>query len=226
MTLAAFRLGVNPPNPPATNKVKIIGASLLEQYPRQIAFITQAINIPILFMDILLLLLLQFKGSFLNTLAMGVCPVSTSLLDLEKLSLTFTTGITMVCVGAVIRLWCFKSLGILFTYEVTIKPNHKLISSGPYSIVRHPGYTAIFLVKIGGVMAALSRNTYLDVCGVMSTSTIARWGFRLWAVWVAYMVYGLLQRGDVEDAKLREKFGKEWEDFHARVPYKFIPKII
>jgi protein-S-isoprenylcysteine O-methyltransferase Ste14 len=40
--------------------------------------------------------------------------------------------------GASLRLWCFKCLQKFFTFNVTVKKDHKLITTGPYSLLVHP----------------------------------------------------------------------------------------
>ena len=55
----------------------------------------------------------------------------------------------MASLGGLIRYKCYRALGTMFTFEMSIRKDHMLVTSGPYSIVRHPGYTGIFLVVIG-----------------------------------------------------------------------------
>lgn len=38
-----------------------------------------------------------------------------------------------------------EALGNLFTFEVMIRKNHKLITDGPYAYLMHPSYTGINL---------------------------------------------------------------------------------
>jgi protein-S-isoprenylcysteine O-methyltransferase Ste14 len=57
---------------------------------------------------------------------------------------TFLTGL-----GGYIRYSCYRELGRLFTFEMSIRKDHKLVTSGPYSIVRHPGYTGAVLTVVG-----------------------------------------------------------------------------
>lgn len=45
---------------------------------------------------------------------------------------------------------CYCELGNLFTFEVSIRNDHKLIQSGPYHTVRHPGYLGV-LLSVAGV---------------------------------------------------------------------------
>ena len=64
-------------------------------------------------------------------------------------SRTFFVGTFMASLGGLIRYKCYRALGTMFTFEMSIRKDHMLVTSGPYSIVRHPGYTGIFLVIIG-----------------------------------------------------------------------------
>lgn len=48
------------------------------------------------------------------------------------------------CIGgvALIRLACYRDLGQHLTYQLCKQKDHKLIATGPYSLVRHPRYAA------------------------------------------------------------------------------------
>ena len=61
----------------------------------------------------------------------------------------FFVGAFMVTLGGYIRYSCFQALGRLFTFEMSIRDEHELITNGPYSIVRHPSYTGALLTLIG-----------------------------------------------------------------------------
>jgi len=39
----------------------------------------------------------------------------------------------------------------MFTFEMSIRKEHILVTSGPYGVVRHPGYTGA-LLAIGGML--------------------------------------------------------------------------
>jgi protein-S-isoprenylcysteine O-methyltransferase Ste14 len=51
--------------------------------------------------------------------------------------------------GTALRAWCFTTLGRLFTYEVGIRSEHELISSGPYTLLLHPSYTGAAMAGLG-----------------------------------------------------------------------------
>ncbi|OAX34700.1 ICMT-domain-containing protein, partial [Rhizopogon vinicolor AM-OR11-026] len=53
-------------------------------------------------------------------------------------------GCCMCVIGAAVRSHCYRTLGRLFTFELSIRQDHKLVTSGPYSIVRHPSYTGVW----------------------------------------------------------------------------------
>ncbi|KAJ7923243.1 hypothetical protein B0H13DRAFT_1477462, partial [Mycena leptocephala] len=50
-------------------------------------------------------------------------------------------GTALIANGAILRLFCYRALGQYFTFKTAIARNHKLVTTGPYSIVRHPAYT-------------------------------------------------------------------------------------
>ena len=61
----------------------------------------------------------------------------------------FFLGAFIITLGGYIRYSCFRALGRLFTFEMSIRDEHELITDGPYSVVRHPSYTGALLTLIG-----------------------------------------------------------------------------
>ena len=61
----------------------------------------------------------------------------------------FLVGTLVTILGGLIRYKCYRALGRMFTFEMSIRKNHKLITSGPYAIVRHPSYVGVILVASG-----------------------------------------------------------------------------
>lgn len=55
----------------------------------------------------------------------------------------------MTSLGGLIRYKCYRVLGSMFTFEMSIREGHVLVTSGPYAIVRHPAYIGAILVVIG-----------------------------------------------------------------------------
>ncbi|KAF8973010.1 hypothetical protein BDZ97DRAFT_1778756 [Flammula alnicola] len=128
----------------------------------------------------------------------------------------------MTSVGGYIRWSCYQALGHLFTFEMSIRKDHQLISDGPYSIVRHPGYTGILLTVMGITYWHASPGSWARECGVFQTK-IGRIAALAYLTLVTTISIGLILRVPNEDAALKRTFGKKWDDWARRVPYKLIP---
>lgn len=61
----------------------------------------------------------------------------------------YRAGLVVIGAGQLLRWWAIVTLGRLFTVNVAIRTEHRLIESGPYQYVRHPAYTAVLLVHLG-----------------------------------------------------------------------------
>jgi protein-S-isoprenylcysteine O-methyltransferase Ste14 len=114
-------------------------------------------------------------------------------------------GVLFICLGECLRLWSTYTLGKFFTYVVVIAKDHRLITKGPYRFVRHPGYLGGLLIFIGFGIASQSL-----IIGVTIVSMLC----------LAYAY-----RLHVEEAALREKFGKKYEEYSKRTAM-LIPHVL
>ena len=124
--------------------------------------------------------------------------------------------------GGAIRVWCHRTLGTLFTWQVAVRSDHKLITRGPYALVRHPSYTGWLLLITGNFALLASPGSYFVESG-LSGAVAGR------AVAIANFVYclvgtaNLMRRVGEEDRVLRKEFGKEWEAWAGRTRFRLIP---
>ena len=66
--------------------------------------------------------------------------------------------IAVALLGAGLWLFCYSHyvIGRYWSIKVQIKPAHRLVADGPYRLVRHPLYTALFLGYLGTLLALQS----------------------------------------------------------------------
>lgn len=109
----------------------------------------------------------------------------------------------------------------LFTFEVSIREDHGLITSGPYSIVRHPSYTGMAVMYAGMAVWHTAPGAWVRECGIQTTG--GRVFFGTFGTLMLAVLVALLKRVGQEDAALKKQFGREWIEWAGRVRYRLIP---
>ncbi|KAG6331752.1 hypothetical protein ID866_7338 [Astraeus odoratus] len=133
----------------------------------------------------------------------------------------FVTGVGLVMMGSYIRTRCFQELGQFFTFDLTMYPEHKLVTSGPYGYVRHPAYTGSMLLIVGITFSHLTRGSLLVDCLLGKVGATLLWaGWWIWAMAVAH------SRASAEDKELQKRLGSEWNMYAANVSYCFVPCLL
>ena len=61
----------------------------------------------------------------------------------------FAIGVVLIVIGLIIRIQSIWTLKQYFTYSVAKIENHKLIETGLYKSIRHPGYLGQLIIFIG-----------------------------------------------------------------------------
>ncbi|KAI6107124.1 hypothetical protein EDD16DRAFT_1898977 [Pisolithus croceorrhizus] len=144
----------------------------------------------------------------------------------STLTPTFFIGGCMIIAGSLLRVACYKALGRFFTYELSIRNQHKLITSGLYAFVRHPSYTGALCFSLGQYLCIFEESSWLVACsGLFPRDEYVRkclvWGVRV--VLCSTLAVFVHRRMNEEDAMLEKHFGKEWKDWTKKVPYKIVP---
>jgi protein-S-isoprenylcysteine O-methyltransferase Ste14 len=130
----------------------------------------------------------------------------------------------LILFGTFVRLTCYKTLGEFFTYEITIRKNHKLITWGLYSWVRHPGYSSLIAIDVGLALSFATHGSWVRESDMLSTT----WGQVLVGSQIAIIVIhiaAIFLRMDIEDAALRKAFPAEWNEWAEKVAYRLVPGI-
>lgn len=130
-------------------------------------------------------------------------------------------AVTMAMGGAYIRHRCYEAMGSMFTIEVSVRKDHKLITHGPYGVVRHPSYTGTFLAAPGGMLWHFTRGSFFRE----STTWVAKpLGVVAFAILISAF-FILPFRIKKEDELMKEQFGDEWEEWAKKVPYRLVPYV-
>jgi protein-S-isoprenylcysteine O-methyltransferase Ste14 len=133
-------------------------------------------------------------------------------------------GLGLTTAFSALRVIAFKNLGKFFTYQLSILPDHKLITHGLYSYILHPSYTAFLFAYVGvSLMVTAPGSTLYDYyLGDKSTEKLVI----MLALGFASLVPLSVRRANVEDRVLGKEFGKEWEEWALVVRYKFVPGVL
>jgi len=163
---------------------------------------------------------------YLHTFSPLRIPAQTACLASEPnvhITPLFLIGVLAVALGTYIRLDCFKALGPLFTFDLTVRENHKLITRRFYGYVRHPAYTGSILLVVGLAFSHLSSGSWLTECGPLTKKgSVAVF----WVLWWSWTLAVGVSRADAEDKQMKKLFGPEWDAWAAKVPYWFLPGLI
>lgn len=128
-------------------------------------------------------------------------------LSRESQAMAFVIGALVYFGGLGFVLWGRLALGKLYfvssSMGAQLFAGHRLVTSGPYALVRHPMYLGILLTGLGGILM-----------------------YRTWTlVFIALTGMGLVLRARREEQALAAEFGQAWQDYCRRVP-AFFPRIV
>jgi protein-S-isoprenylcysteine O-methyltransferase Ste14 len=116
----------------------------------------------------------------------------------------FAIGSILALTGLIIRVTSILQLKQQFTYTVTKIENHKLIETGLYRIIRHPGYLGQLIIFLG-----------ISTC-------LSNWISIL--LMIIPVLLGYLNRINVEEKFMVKNMGQKYLDYQKRTK-RLIPKI-
>jgi len=144
--------------------------------------------------------------------------------SLRTLPLSLCAGASLACFGGALKALSSWQLGSFYNASLDLQPAHRLITDGPYSYIRHPGYTGAILGICGITMCHLSPHSWLRECGLLR-SGLGKLIVGVWMAWNAAWTAGLISRADEEERVLERRFGVVWKHWAWMVPNRFIPGI-
>ncbi|MEB3222128.1 MAG: isoprenylcysteine carboxylmethyltransferase family protein [Candidatus Sericytochromatia bacterium] len=113
-------------------------------------------------------------------------------------------GFIVALGGMALRYWAIQTLGAMFTSAVHLRADHRLVETGPFRWIRHPGYAGTLAFLVG--MACGLENPWL------AAALLAIHGLAY-----AYRIH-------VEEACLRDHFGEAYGAYAART-WRLLPYV-
>ncbi|KIJ69792.1 hypothetical protein HYDPIDRAFT_22956 [Hydnomerulius pinastri MD-312] len=136
----------------------------------------------------------------------------------------FLFGGILTTLGGLLRWKCYRTLGRYFTFMLSVRKEHKLVTSGPYAWVRHPAYTGLMMCLVGLSVMHGSRDSFLRASGISRVPGVQPLAVA-WIAGLAFANVGLLKRMRAEDEVMKAAFGQEWDRWASKVKYMLIPGI-
>jgi protein-S-isoprenylcysteine O-methyltransferase Ste14 len=150
-------------------------------------------------------------GLLAATLGLAVLPAAYVATGIPQV-MDYKPSAAAIPIGALVyasALWIFrlshKALGKNWSISLDIREKHRLITSGPYQLIRHPMYTSFLLMAIG--QAFLLPNLLVALAGFLG---------------VALLINLRLEK---EESMMIEVFGNDYRSYMRRtkriIPYIF-----
>jgi protein-S-isoprenylcysteine O-methyltransferase Ste14 len=114
----------------------------------------------------------------------------------------FWIGIAIMVVGFLLRLAAIRTLGRLFSHRVAVSPDHRVVETGPYRVVRHPSYTGAVVTYLG---IGVACGNWLSVVAALAGALVG-FGYRI----------------RIEEQYLRREL-TGYERYTERTPYRLVP---
>jgi protein-S-isoprenylcysteine O-methyltransferase Ste14 len=114
------------------------------------------------------------------------------------------TGMVIGILSLIWFIWIHQSLGNNLSVRLSIKDKQMLVTDGPYRWIRHPMYSAFYLLHIAVFL--LTANWFIGV------------------TWLAGLTIIIFIRVQREEMMLRTRFGNQYSLYIERTG-RFIPRI-
>jgi len=162
----------------------------------------------------------QIPGAIYDTQTMRLL----SSLNSAPITPTFLFGSLAVAIAGAVRHYCALTLGKFWSFELSVRREHRLVTSGPYSVVRHPSYAAYVLQYAGLAVMYGSQGSWLRESEILQMPIARVLAAMCFFMFTAGVSTGI-RRVPMEDRILHGALGEEWENWAKRVKYRLIPGV-
>lgn len=105
--------------------------------------------------------------------------------------------------GAALLVWAAVYLDRFFVHEASVRPDHTLVTGGPYRFVRHPVYSGYLMLLLGSAVASLNV-----------------WLLLFWPL----SLLGVVVQTQTEERLLAARFGPDYERYAGRTG-RLVPRL-
>lgn len=113
-------------------------------------------------------------------------------------------GLSLFSLGIVSMSLAMRALGNAFTVRLGVQPGQRLVTSGPYHFVRHPGYLS-YILSLLGIGLSMSSLIALGMA-ILSAP------FFIWRI-------------QHEEQMLAAEFGEKYETYKKQTKWRLIPLV-
>jgi protein-S-isoprenylcysteine O-methyltransferase Ste14 len=105
-------------------------------------------------------------------------------------------GLGLLWAGFAFRMWAILTLGRFFQVTIVVQEGHRIVESGPYRWIRHPGYLGVIVTLIG---VGIAEGDWASIVIMLAGGLTA-----------------FLIRIHVEERVLLEELGEDYAAFSKR----------
>ncbi|KAG0325282.1 hypothetical protein BG004_003255, partial [Podila humilis] len=80
-------------------------------------------------------------------------------------------ALVVALLSHLLRVWAVSTLNYFFTYRITIRPQHKLVNTGPYTFIRHPSYTGLFINQVASYLLLYHEGLWDIISAYITVGT-------------------------------------------------------
>jgi protein-S-isoprenylcysteine O-methyltransferase Ste14 len=165
-----------------------------------------------------------------RNLLSSTCP-SVSRKIQSEMPLQAIIGLLVLAIGGIVRALSIRHLGQFYTWETAIFKEHKLVTSGPFAVVRHPAYTGALLTMVGYDIFALAPRSLAKECLLPGSSHQAK--SLLFLLYISLYIFCtaeafnfLARRSASEDVMMKKEFKEQWVDWSKKVHWRLFPFVL
>jgi protein-S-isoprenylcysteine O-methyltransferase Ste14 len=92
----------------------------------------------------------------------------------NSVGIWYPIGCTIFLAGVFLRLSAIHYLGAYYSHRVRLRESHRIVSDGPYRVLRHPAYSGMILAHCGFVVCFFNVTSAAILLIILAPAVILR----------------------------------------------------